>query len=324
MRVVAEGGQCHGGSVQTAIDMCWHARHAGATAIKFQHLTPETIARADAPKYWTDDFGTTNQRDAFRRAGLIDEHGWQEVAAAAADFGIEFVSTPFDLEAVDELERLGVQRYKIASGDITYQQLVQRVAQTRKPVSLSTGAATLPEIWRAFGWLADCPEVTLLACTLSYPTAAQDAHLGRIETLRKRCGDPVGYSDHTSMCSTALAAAALGATALEVHYTLDRAGPDVPDHAMAVNPSQLQAYVTAAELGEKLRGSVDVEPCEAEQAARIGARRSVCAARDLAEGHLLSVEDFVFLRPGDGWPPFHVKELVGKRLDHPVAAGEAI
>lgn len=321
MKVIAELGQMMNGSVEQAVHMAKAARLAGAHGIKLQLLQPEKIARSDAGLYWRDSLGNKNQREAFTRAGLVDYGEWKEVGGWCTDLGLIWGGTPFDLAAVDAL--VDADFIKIASGDITYEQLLRRVAETGKQVVLSTGASRVDEIDRALRWLDGC-DVVLLACTLSYPTPADAAHLARIPELRKFFGRKTGYSDHTSMPETAMCAAALGAEVLEVHFTLDNDAPDVPDHRIAVNPERLKAYVEAAELGATLRGSGDLEPVDEELSARIGARRSLCAVRDLPRGHVLTEADVIALRPGDGLPPFVLSEVVGKRLSAARAEGEPI
>ena len=321
-RVVAEAGQCMGSSVETAMRMAHLAKTAGAWGFKVQLLKPDTIARADAPKYWVDDLGTATQREAFTKAGLIDYGAWHAVKEACDEYGIEFLATPFDIEAVDALEAIGVTHYKIASGDITYAQLLRYVASTGKHVILSTGASTYGDIDRAMDWLNPM-RLTLLACTLSYPTPSDAAHLGRIEKL-KRWGVPVGYSDHTSDPLTAFGAAVLGADIIEVHYTYDNDGPDVPDHRMAVNPERLAVYCKSARAGALYRGDPNLAVANEERAARRGARRSLCASRDLPSGHVLTYPDLVALRPGDGWEPYMADELIGRSLPTPLRAGERI
>lgn len=322
MRVVAEAGQTMMGDIDLAITQARLAAEAGAWGYKTQLLTPEKIAQPDAHLYWADKFGNRNQREAFTRAGLIDYGAWREVFDACNEFGITFLATPFDLDAVRALAKIGVKHYKIASGDLTYRHLIEACADTGAEVILSTGAAYLHEIDAAIRW-CDLAPITLLACTLSYPTPPEAAHLSRIETLRARYSWlDVGYSDHTSLPDTGLAAAALGSTMNEVHYTLDRNGPDVPDHAMAVDPQVLARYVTASIRGELLRGSPTMQPCPEELAARQGARRSVCAARALPTGHVVTEHDFVFLRPGGRVPPCDAHELVGMVIHAPMTVGQ--
>lgn len=309
------------GSVATAVEMARQAKRAGAWGLKTQLLKPETIAREDAPKYWTDLIGTANQREAFTTAGLVDYGEWREVKQECDRIGIEFLATPFDLEALDILLDMGCGWVKIASGDITYQQLLEAVGRSGARVILSTGASHKGEIGRALRWLGT-HEVTLLACTLSYPTPAGEAHLARIETLREF--GHVGYSDHTSLPHTGMCAAALGSEINEVHYTLDRNGTDVPDHKMAVDPPLLAEYVAASEFGARLRGSPQLLPARVEGAAMHGARRSITATRDLLPGRVLVEADFAFLRPGDGIPPFQADRLLGRVVRTTILAGRPI
>lgn len=322
IRVVAEAGQCNQGSIDLAIKMSHWAHEAGAWAIKFQLLRPETIATEQASKYWADTLGTDTQREAFTRAGLVDYGAWREVKWACDDIGLVWFATPFDLHAVDVLEDLNVECYKVASGDITYRPLLERIAETGKPVFVSTGASSSGEIKDALNWLDGCP-VTLLACTLAYPTPSCAANLARIETL-KRYGCPVGYSDHTTGTETATAAAAMGATVLEKHFTHDRTADDVPDHAMALDPPALAEYVQRAELGARLRGSGELGVDVSEEAAWVGARRSIVAARDLWPLQQIKAEDLAYLRPGGGISPARYREVLGRHADRRISPGENI
>lgn len=308
------------GSVELAIRMAQAAHDAGAWGFKSQLLKPDTIAAPDAPLYWDDAFGTTNQREAFDLAGLVDYGAWSAVKEACDDIGIVFFATPFDLDAAWTLADMGVRHFKIASGDLTYRDLILACAGSGGEVILSTGAAYDYEIDRALEW---APDATVLACTLSYPTSLDAAHLARIETLRNRYpSNRVGYSDHTSSDLTALAAAALGAELLEVHYTHDRTAADVADHAMAIDPEGLRYYCVAARVGADLRGSGGLVPCTQEDRARRGARRSAHAARDLPAGHQLVPGDVVWLRPGGPLEPW--EPMVGRCTVEAVQAGEQI
>jgi sialic acid synthase SpsE len=306
--------------VDLAIRMAYDAKTAGAWGFKTQLLQPELIASADAPKYWDDTLGTRTQREAFTKAGLVDYGAWAEVKAACDDIGIVFFATPFDLTAVEALHAMGVQHYKVASGDLTYRDLIRACRDTGGEVILSTGAAYKQEIDRALTW---APDATLLACTLSYPTPYHAAHLARIERLRKEYPpNRVGYSDHTSWPRTALAAAALGADLLEVHYTHDNDAADVPDHAIAVDPQRLAEYCAYADMGAMLRGSSDLIPCDEELRARRGARRSAHATRDLIPGQRLTPDDYVWVRPAGPVAPWH--DVDGKTVIEAVAAGKQI
>lgn len=325
-RVIAEAGQCGGRSPSMYQSMADAAKSAGAWGFKVQLLTPDTIAHPTAPKYWADRIGTKTQADAFAAAGLVPYDQWHQVKAHCDDIGIVFLATPFDLLAVDVLEDMGVDLYKIASGDITYRPLIERIAATGKPVLLSTGASTRQEVLDAFQWGRWDDRCIPLACTLSYPTPPHAAHLARIFTLADEY-PLVGYSDHTTIPETALAAAAMGACVLERHFTTHeaiRANPNVPDHAMAIMPGSLREYVRLADLGAKLRGVEDLGPTLHERAAHADARRSIYAAHDIPADTPLTADDFVYLRPGRHTPPSRYKDLVGRRLPTAKAKGDPL
>lgn len=321
-RVVAEAGQCMEGSVERACRMALDAYDAGAWGFKVQLLRPETLVRPGAGKYWHDSLSTNDQFEAFTAAGLIDYGAWKAVKDFCDEIGIVFFATPFDLEAVDALEAMNVSCYKIASGDITYVQLLDAVAETGKPIFLSTGAALLSEVDTALTLIGERAPVVPFACTLKYPTPDAEARLIRIRqlghaTLRLH----VGYSDHTLGTHTALGAALMGATVLEKHYTYAGASGPVADHGMALDPGRLREYVQYAELGVKWRGT-DRFTDDVEFEARFGARRSCRAARDLPAGLVLTAADIAITRPGDGLAPAHLDSLVGTRLGRSLDAGE--
>lgn len=307
-RVLAEAGQCMEGSVGRALQMVSDAADAGAWGIKVQLLRPETIATADAPKYWDDDLGTATQREAFTAAGLIDYDRWRPVRNAARLCRMAFVATPFDLAAVEALESIDVDAYKIASGDLLYAPLLDAVVDTGRPILLSTGAAWADEIEAAVEHLLERdPSVryrlVLLACSLVYPTPANEANVGRVSRLGEMIaeygwrGAKVGYSDHTTVTHTARDAAAAGALVLEKHYTYRDASGPVADHGMAVDPDGLAAVVSAADRGAAIRGDSRLIPTDAEERARVGARRGLYLVRPVAAGAVARPDDVAALRP---------------------------
>jgi sialic acid synthase SpsE len=315
-RVIAEAGANHNNSVERGIEMSRRAAQAGAWAIKFQLYKADSISVPESPKYWTDPFGTATQYEAFRLSDRLDYDAYAEIAAACRKLGIVFFATPFDLAAVDALERIGVTLYKIASADITHRPLLEAVAATGKPVLVSTGAATAAEIHRAIGWTGWTPErLVLLVCTLTYPTPDADAHFARLASFRREF-EPylVGTSDHTLGTAGAWMTAALGGVCIEKHYTIDKRLPDVPDHAMSVEPGELAEMVAACDRAATLLGSEWIGVRESEQPARANARRSIVLERDVAAGEVLSRADLGFKRPGTGIAPFEADRVLGARL----------
>lgn len=326
MRVVAEWGQTCQGSVETAIRQAKATQEAGAWGAKWQLLRPDNLAASYAPAYWAHAPEGLRQRDSFTASGMIDYGAWGEVKAACDEYGVEFIATPFDHEAVDALADMSLSFVKIASGDITYRRLLEHIGQYSWTVLLSTGASSYREIADACRWLNRDygREIIPLACDLVYPCPPEAANLARVATLKDWWdGDEVGYSDHTTGIATACAAAVLGATVLEKHCTLDRSGP-VPDDQMALDPTDLAAYVLMANLGNRLKGQAALTPSDAETPAMIGARRSWHAARDIEIGAYLGPGDLVALRPCPiGTIPVSV-DIEGIAVKRSITAGEPL
>jgi sialic acid synthase SpsE len=315
-RVIAEAGANHNNSVERAIEMARRAAEAGAWAVKYQLYKADSISVRDSPKYWSDEIGTDSQFQAFEKSDKLDYDEYGEVAAACRELGIAFFATPFDLPAVEAMEQMRCPIYKVASGDLTHKPLLEAVAATGKPVLLSTGAATLPEVREAIEWTGLGPDkLCLLACTLTYPTPDEDANFARVPELQREL-EPylVGTSDHTLGAAGAWMSAALGGVCVEKHYTLDKTLGDVPDHAMSVDPPELAEMVQAADRASILLGDPWIGVRESEQPARAMARRSVVLERDVPARQPLAQADLGFKRPGTGLAPATAPAIVGRTL----------
>jgi N,N'-diacetyllegionaminate synthase len=314
--VIAEAGANHNNSVDRAIEMARRAADAGAWAIKFQLYKADTISVPASPKYWSDPFGTGSQHEAFKLSDRLEYAEYGRIAEACRQLGIIFFATPFDLPAVDALEEIGVPFYKIASGDITHRPLLEAVAATGKPILLSTGAATEEEVRDAIEWTGLGPDrLVLLACTLTYPTPDPDGDFARIETFREGFAPYlIGMSDHTLGVAGGWMTGALGGVCIEKHYTIDKKLPDVPDHAMSVEPSELAEMVEACDRAAVLRGSAWIGVRPSEVPARDNARRSIVLERDVAAGVPLTDEDLGYKRPGTGIAPAEADRIVGRVL----------
>jgi sialic acid synthase SpsE len=329
-KVVAEIGQGKG-SVDYVAQALVAARDTGCWAGKVQLLQPETIVQPHAAVYWDERRpDIVDQGASFATVGCLDYEATTELLDIAAAVGIQLVATPFDLEAVDVMARSGMRWCKIASGDITNQPLVQAAGNAfPHGVILSTGAATSEEISEAIDWIGT--PWAVLACTLAYPTADADAELRRIPTLgrlvaERSPGTLVGYSDHTHGSATAGFAVAAGATVLEKHFTLDRADRSVPDNSFAVDPGAMTTYVEAADAAAQMLGTGELGPIPAELPARTGARRTICAVRDLPAGHRINAEDLVMLRPAvdSSFAPADLHRVAGATTVRAIGAGSAI
>ena len=307
--VVAEIGNNHEGDTGVARDLVELAADAGADAVKFQTFrADEFVSPSDGERY-----------ARMQRFELAPEV-WGELAAAARRRSLLFLSTPLDLASVDVLEPL-VDAYKIASGDIDFFPLLERVAATGKPVVAATGQSELEDVARAVEVLG--PDVALLHCVTSYPAPENEINLRAIGVLAERFPSAtVGYSDHTPGLDAGPLAVACGARIVEKHFTLDKHFSAFRDHALSADPPELHELVRRVRAAEALLGEArkSVQPSELEM--RTAVRRSIAAARPLPEGHVLSAGDLIWTRPADGVRPGKEASFIGRRLQRAVETGE--
>ena len=322
--MIAEAGVNHNGDAALALKLVDIAADAGADCVKFQTFRPDELASKAAPKaaYQAAATGAAeSQLDMLRRLALPDA-AWPAIAGHCVARGIEFLSTPFDEESAALLNRLGVKRFKISSGEVTNLPFLAAVAQYEKPVLLSTGMANLDEVRAALDALkaGGCSEVTLLHCVTDYPADPADANLRAMATMAREFGTAVGWSDHTLGNEVAFAAAALGATVIEKHFTLDRSLPG-PDHAASAAPDELAALVRGIRKIEVALGDGRKLPTARETANRTVVRRSLVAAVDIPAGAVIADCMIAARRPGDGLPPGAKPTLIGKRAVRRIPAG---
>ena len=268
--------------LKTAMRQADAAESIGATWTKWQAFKPKNLASSDAKRYWDADLGgSESQLETFKGGGLTSDE-WLELATHCRSLDVKILATPFDLGAVDLLESIGVEAFKIASGDINYRALYERIAQTDKRVFFSTGAANIAEIRSAKSWLKQASAVAM-ACDLVYPCPAGKTNLRhQIQLLRDEgITSIIGYSDHTREIITGAVAVACGARVLEKHVTLDPDG-DSPDDKMALTVNGAREYLDRAQLALDMCTPVKDDP---QHEARIGARRSAHATRSLNAGH---------------------------------------
>ena len=228
------------------------------------------------------------------------------------EVGIEFLSTPFDLESIDYLEKLGMKLWKIPSGEITNLPYLIKIAKTGKPVIMSTGMAELKEVEEAVNVLKEggAGEITLLHCTTEYPAPFDSVNLKAMNTLREKLGTKVGYSDHTAGIEVVVAAVSLGATVIEKHFTLNR-NLEGPDHKASLEPEELEVMVNKIRIIEKALGDGIKRAAEAEKKNIVIARKSIVAAKDIKKGEILSEDNITTKRPGNGISPMQWFEVLG-------------
>lgn len=317
--VIAEIGVNHGGDLALAKRLIDLAKEGGADAAKFQTYKAERIASRHSPAYWDRSKEPTDSQFALFKK--YDAFGADEYAALAAhcrQVDIDFLSTPFDAGAVDFLDAL-VPFHKIASADLNNVPLLRQIAGKRKPIVMSTGAATLAEIDTAVHTLdrAGCMGLVLLHCVLNYPCPNPNAHLNMIEGLRRAFpAHVIGYSDHTLPDERMLILAAAwlkGALVLEKHFTHDKSLPG-NDHYHAMDVDDLKKFVANLDLLEEVLGQEHKMPLAAEAPAREHARRSIVLERALKAGHVITEADITYKRPAHGVSPSFWDQVIGRRL----------
>jgi sialic acid synthase SpsE len=320
--IIAEVGSNHNGNLDTAIEIVHRAGESGADAVKFQDFT---LLSLFSPKDYEQTL-RLEDRSWRRSVELLSvKHEWHgPLAYAAHEAGIHYFSTPFSPEAADSLSDL-VPFYKIASGDITYVSLLERVASKGKGIFLSTGASRIDEIERAVGILNehDLPFVCIMHCIMLYPPPDETLHLNFIDTLKKRFNQPIGFSDHSLDTEAALIAVAKGACAVEKHFTLDRTQKG-PDHKNSLDPEGFRGFTQRIRRCERMLGDLTRPIGEREGRERVYARRGIYAGEDLKKGEKLTPEKVRFLRPRLGAGAEDLGSLKNRRLDTDVTKGTSL
>lgn len=328
MKIIAEIGVNHEGSLERAKSLIDLAASAGAQACKFQTYSADRLAaRHASPAYWDlTKEPTASQYKLFSKHGTFKESDYAVLAAHCANVGVEFMSTPFDDEAAEFLNPY-VSEFKIASADLTNVPLIEKVLSFEKPVIISTGAASLDEIDETARLVANHTEsITFMHCVLNYPTKLADANMSCIATLKARL-DPkfnVGYSDHVTpdgsgRMKTLEAAFLLGATVVEKHFTDDKSAPG-NDHYHSMDFQDLKRFVEWMERASEMMGD-GLPNLEVQKVARENARRRIFYRSNLSAGHTLTKKDLIPLRANVGIEVSKWKEIVGARLDTDVLEG---
>jgi pseudaminic acid synthase len=326
--IVAELSGNHNGSLDRALDLIRIAKDSGADAIKFQTYTAETMTlKVDRPEFViSEETSLWRDRDLYSLYEVASTP-WEwhpELFRFAREIGIEPFSTPFDPTAVDFLQSLEVTRFKIASFEITYLDLIAKAAKTGKPLIISTGMATFEEVSDAVDTARDngCRDLTLLKCTSAYPSDPKFANLSTIADLRDRFKCPVGLSDHTLGISVALGAVALGATMIEKHITFDHNDGGV-DSKFSLSPSELKSLVEESRIVADSLGEVSYGVSDLERPS-LRFRRSIIIVDNVKPGDLVSEQNTRILRPGHGLPPKHFESMLGKRFKVDLKIGDVL
>ena len=314
--IIAEAGVNHNGDIGVACRMVEVAAATGADFIKFQTFKTEKLVTATAPKasYQEVQTGTEGNQFSMLRSLELNEDAHRLLMVHARLHGIKMISTPFDEESAEMLNRLNVALFKLGSGDMTNVLLLRQIASYGKPLILSTGMAEMNEIGRALDILekAGLPrsKVTLLHANTDYPTPYRDVNLRAMQTMSREFGVAVGYSDHTPGIEVPVAAVALGAQVIEKHFTLDRSMPG-PDHKASLEPAEMKAMVQSIRNIEKALGSSEKKPSDGEKLNMAAARKSIVAARAIKKGETFTPENLTVKRPGTGISPLLWDDIIG-------------
>ena len=327
--IIAEAGVNHNGSIKLAKELIAVAAKSGADAIKFQTFKTENLVsknaeKAEYQKRTTD--ALESQFDMIKKLEL-DKDAHKELMEYSQEQNIMFLSTPFDLDSIDLLNNLGLQIFKIPSGEITNLPYLRHIGSLDKKLVLSTGMSTLKEIENALNILIEAgsnkESITILHANTMYPTPMEDVNLNAMITIQREFDIAVGYSDHTLGIEVDIAAVAMGASIIEKHFTLDQSMAG-PDHAASLEPKELKSMVLAIRNIEIALGSDEKKPSRSEGLNISVVRKSIVANKEIKQGDLLTEKNISVKRPGNGINPMKWDEVIGSTARKNYNADELI
>lgn len=323
--IIAEMSGNHNQSLERALAIVEAAAEAGAHCIKLQTYTADTITMKGV--YTIEDENSLWKGKELHQLYKEAYTPWEwhkPIMDRARELGMMCFSSPFDETAVDFLEELNVPMYKIASFENTHFPLLKKVAQTGKPVIMSTGVITLEDLNESVDYLKKngCKELILLKCTSTYPASPENTNIITIPDMRERFQVQVGLSDHTMGVGVAVAAVALGATVIEKHFTLDRNDGGV-DSAFSMEPYELKSLVIETERAWQSIGKVSYNPTEKELKS-LQFKRSIYFSEDLKQGDIITRENIKVIRPALGVKPKYYEEILGKKVTRDISKGTPV
>jgi sialic acid synthase SpsE len=329
--LILEAGVNHNGNLDEALELVRSAARTGAHAIKFQTYTANKLAAPTSPSYWNlEEESTTSQIELFKKYDGLQFTDYQTLASECKKLDIEFMTTCFDEDWVEVMDPL-VEKYKIASADITNLPLLRRIASKMKPIFLSTGASTFEEIHIAVQVIQEesNSRLCIMHCVLNYPTDFSNANLERIRKLSEEFPNlEIGYSDHTRPEYSDLAiiqAHTLGATSFEKHFTLDK-GQKGNDHYHSYDETDVLDVIGKLDSSLEMRKFSEPNFIAIQESARSHARRGIYARRDLVAGESLNLEDLIMLRPipPNGISAAEIDSILGRKLTSNIKEGSQI
>ena len=326
--IIAEAGVNHNGDMNIAMELIDIASKAGADMVKFQTFTAGGIVTKFAEKanYQKVVSDSDNQYEMLKKLELTEKNH-VELMSYCAEMNIGFLSTPFDLESVHLLSQLGLDTFKISSGDITNLPLLKLIGGLQKRIILSSGLSSLNEVGDALKILisagADLNKITVLHCTSEYPAPMKDVNLKAMQSLKKAFNINVGYSDHTLGIEVPVAAVAMGATVIEKHFTTDKTLPG-PDHKASLDQYELQQMVKSVRNIEKALGNGIKKPSKSESKNLLAVRKSIVAKKNIRVGEIFSEDNITVKRPGSGLSPMKWEQVLGSKAAHDFKLDELI
>lgn len=327
--IIAEAGVNYNGSLDLAKKMVYKAKEAGADIIKFQTSKPELVISRFAEKadYQKKTTGTDESQLDMVRKLILKYEDFAELKKLCGEVGIGFLSTPFDLDSVDYLHSIGMDIWKIPSGEITNLPYLEKIGGYNQQLILSTGMSTLQEVGEAIKILVksgtEKQKIRLLHCTTEYPAPYEDVNLMAMQTMRDQFGLEVGYSDHTKGLEIPVAAVALGATIIEKHFTLDR-NMEGPDQKASIEPDELAEMVRTIRHVEVAIGDGKKEPAQSEIKNMAIARKSIVAKVAIKKGETFTNENIYAKRPGHGMSPMLWRNVLGKKASRDYGEDELL
>ncbi|WP_135081496.1 N-acetylneuraminate synthase family protein [Terasakiella sp. SH-1] len=320
-KIIAEIGSVHDGSFGNALKLIELAAKCGADIVKFQtHIAEaETLPNAPMPPYFKGE----PRLEYFKRTAFSIEQ-WEQIVQCCSENKVQFLSSPFSLEAVDLLEKVNVSCYKVASGEVSNTPLLKKITQTGKPVLLSSGMSNWQELGRAITALSDCQEIMIMQCTSAYPCPPTRVGLNIISEMTNHYKLPVGFSDHTTDCAAAFAAAALGAVCIEKHLTFSKAmyGSDA---ANAMEPEEFTTFCRGIKsIWKMLDNPVNKDDLSPYLDMKKVFEKSIVTTKALGKGDCIQEKDLSYKKPGDGIAAWRYNEVLSKKLRHAVPANHQL
>jgi N,N'-diacetyllegionaminate synthase len=315
--IIAEAGVNHNGDINIALELIIQAKKCGADCVKFQTYRTEQLVSEASPKakYQLEVTDVNESQFKMLKKLELGYESYPTIIQKCKDLKIDFLSTPYNFDDVDFLNSMGVDAFKIASGQLTELPFLKYVAQTGKKIIISTGMANMSEVCNAVESIRNLGNnnIIVLQCTTNYPSVIEDANLKAMISIREGLKVDVGYSDHTTESYACFAAVALGANLIEKHFTLNK-NFEGPDHSTSYNPTEFTELVNGIRMIEKALGDGIKKPTKSEISNIYGMKRSLVVLRNINAGEILKFEDIGFKRPQNGLSPNYLEQVVGKKI----------